>query len=91
MLGVDIGLEIYILSLAVIAANVLWRQDDESRLGSETDFGEGGIFQESFWRYLPLPPVGLGVRGFAKFYAVPNNVELGARVLVVLDVVSKLR
>jgi len=77
-LGVDIGLEIYVISVAVVAANVMWRREDLLRVrrrhGGLLDLGEQS----------PLPPVGLRCRDFLSFYG--RNLHLGTRVLVTADV-----
>ncbi|XP_021960078.1 uncharacterized protein LOC110855951 isoform X2 [Folsomia candida] len=98
VLGVDIGMEVYIISIAVIAANVLWRLDDNDReMISQTpqnyspyEASDADLSFAPEQAFLPLPPVGLKPKAFAQFYATPSNIELGTRVLLLLDIIYSI-
>lgn len=74
-------LKVYVIGVAVVAANVMWRKEDLDH--EQNVYGEN-VFRER--APLPLSPIGLGPKRFWGFFK--KNVELGARVCIMLDIVS---
>jgi len=94
-LGIDIALEIYIISICVVAANAMWKGDDGGRryLRHSSDCNISiSHFEEtisSASSYVPLPPVGYGPKRLGQYF-YPLNLDLGTKVWVLLDVVFSL-